>query len=94
MQLYRLGRTQTGKETCTPRLLAVDLKENMIALNPEQSSLFRRVEAPDVLAAWAGPMTTVTAEPMVKNSFQQLLDREETLGEGDERESYDGIQDK
>ena len=34
-QLYRFGRTVDGHDTCTPRLLMIDKKENMLTFNPE-----------------------------------------------------------
>ena len=92
-QLYSFGRTRFGRETCTPRLLAIDRKENMSTLNPAASTIFKHESASDVLAAWAGPLTTITAEPAVKNSFQRLLESEEGP-EGGGEEDFDGMKDR
>lgn len=94
MQLFRLSRTVTGTELCTPRLLVVDRKENMSSYNPAASTIFRRETAGDVLAAWAGPLTTVAAEPAVKNNFQRLLESEEQIEEGECAEEFDGMKDR
>lgn len=65
----------------------------MTACYPAAASIFRESGASDVLAAWAGPLTTITSEPIVKNSFQRLLESEEQQIGTEGADEFDGLKD-
>ena len=102
-QQYRVGMTSTGLETCTPRLLCIDTKENMVAFNPEHG-VYGQQSATTAASAhstesgssqldifWSGQVTTIKSEPIHKNSFQRMLEFEATLAENDESDPVSSV---
>ncbi|KAL0085773.1 tubulin domain-containing protein [Phycomyces blakesleeanus] len=72
--LYRAGKTPTGIETYTPRVLIYDLKDCFGSLQ-KYNRLFESEESTKI--AWDGGVNTITTKTYEKNPYQQQLDRME-----------------
>uniref|UniRef100_A0A2K6BL63 Protein misato homolog 1 n=1 Tax=Macaca nemestrina TaxID=9545 RepID=A0A2K6BL63_MACNE len=59
--LYRTGRTLHGQDTCTPRLILMDLKGSLSSLK-EEGGLYRDKQL-DAAIAWQGKLTTHKGSP-------------------------------
>ncbi|XP_045231198.2 protein misato homolog 1 isoform X1 [Macaca fascicularis] len=67
--LYRTGRTLHGQDTCTPRLILMDLKGSLSSLK-EEGGLYRDKQL-DAAIAWQGKLTTHKEELCPKNPYLQ-----------------------
>ncbi|XP_030397865.1 protein misato homolog 1 isoform X2 [Gopherus evgoodei] len=71
--LYRAGRTLSGQETYTPRLILMDLKGSLNSLKQE-GYLYGDMKI-DTSVAWQGNLMTHQEEPPAKNLFLQDLSK-------------------
>ncbi|KAI7862279.1 tubulin domain-containing protein [Spinellus fusiger] len=72
--LYRAGKTLTGVETFTPRVLIYDLKDEFGSLQ-KYNALFQTQDSNDVL--WNEGINTIVTNTYQKSPYQQELDRME-----------------
>lgn len=72
---FREGVTLTGKETYTPRLLAIDLPGSLDTL--KQEGHLYDIQDKESLShpMWGGPLEKHVTEPIEKNKFTQDLDK-------------------
>ncbi|KAM3824895.1 protein misato homolog 1 [Vipera latastei] len=81
--LFRTGRTLQGRETFTPRLILMDLKESLAALKQE-GYLYEdpKTNSP---VAWKGNLTTHQQDPVPPSPVLEGLDQPEgeTFSNGD-----------
>ncbi|XP_015684207.1 protein misato homolog 1 [Protobothrops mucrosquamatus] len=73
--LFRTGRTLQGRETFTPRLILMDLKESLAAL--KQEGYLYEDPKNNIPVAWKGNLTTHQQDPVPPSPFLEGLDQRE-----------------
>ncbi|XP_075763967.1 protein misato homolog 1 isoform X1 [Pelodiscus sinensis] len=71
--LHRAGRSPSGQETYTPRLILMDLKGNLNTL-PQEGCLYGDPKR-DTSVAWQGNLITHQEDPPTRNLFLQDLSK-------------------
>ncbi|CAA0825501.1 Unknown protein [Striga hermonthica] len=80
--LYRMGETQQGILTYTPRLVSVDFQGSLGTMS-SHGTLYNEIpETSRDISTWTGPVTTHRSQPSKKNLFLQSLYDEEGAKSG------------
>ncbi|OCT69646.1 protein misato homolog 1 isoform X1 [Xenopus laevis] len=83
---YRHGETLSGRDTYTPRLIAVDRKGGVASL-PVLGFLYEERETKCATPAWTGNLSTHQEEPPETGPLQAEL----SVGEGEKLRGGDGV---